>query len=105
MGANEYEEGSEFHRRATKFLEDIKWNQLASICSEYRQGVACHLAEKFSIGHFNMARQVVFEDGQLWIVRLRMPELKDGQFYRDVRRKMLSEVASMRFLRLVFCYR
>lgn len=55
--------------------------------------------------HFNMARQVVFEDGQLWIVRLRMPGLKDGPLDRDVKRKMFSEVASMRFLRLVFCYR
>lgn len=62
----------------------------------------CHLAEKFSIGHFNTVRQVVIEDGQLWIVRLRMPDLKGSQNCKDVKRAMSSEVAYMRFLKSAF---
>lgn len=75
VGTDEYEDNGEFSKRAKIFLNDIKWDYLTAICSKYRQGVQCHLAEKFSIGHFNMVRQVVFEDG-LWIARLRMPDLR-----------------------------
>lgn len=101
VGTDEYEDDSEFTQRANNFLQNIDWDRLIKVCSNHRD-IPCHLSEKFSIGHFNMVRQVVFEDGRLWIVRLRMPDLDDGHLHQDVRKSLSSEVACMKFFRFAF---
>lgn len=101
IGTGEYEDDSEFTERANKFLQDIKWDRLATICANHRD-MPCYLSEKFSIGHFNMVRQVVFEDGKHWAVRLRMPDLEDDHHRQDVSKALSSEVACMKFFRFVF---
>lgn len=101
VGTEEYEDDSEFAQRANKFLREINWDRLTKICSE-RRNIPCQLSERFSIGHFNMVRQIEFQDGILWIARLRMPDLEDGaHLYPDVERAMSSEVACMKFLKCV----
>ncbi|KAK9860170.1 uncharacterized protein MYU51_010513 [Penicillium brevicompactum] len=98
VGTDVYEDDSEFTQRVNKLLQDIKWDYLTTICSNHRD-IPCYLSDKFSIGHFNMVRQVVFEDGKFWIVRLRMPDLGDGHLQEDVRKALSSEVACMKFFR------
>ncbi|KAF2496589.1 hypothetical protein BU16DRAFT_571698 [Lophium mytilinum] len=102
IGADDYDEGDEFHDRATKFFASVKWDVLASHASTIRNGIPCDFGEKFSIGHFNMVRLITFEDGIRWIARLRLPELKavfgdrEGLDYINT---MKVEIASMKFLR------
>ncbi|CAI7648176.1 unnamed protein product [Penicillium manginii] len=98
LGTDEYENDSEFTQRANNFLRDTKWDRLISVCCELGHS-KCRLSEKFSIGHFNMVRQVVFDDGKSWIVRLRMPDLDDSSAHQDVKRALSSEVACMKFLK------
>lgn len=33
----------------------------------------CTVSERFSAGNYNIVRQLVFDDGKSWIIRLRMP--------------------------------
>jgi hypothetical protein len=74
-GADAYEVGGELHQRATTFFTAIKWDQLISLSSRLREGIPCSFGEKFSIGHFNMVRRIVFADGVSWVARLRLPRL------------------------------
>ena len=103
IGADEYD-GDEFYERAIAFFAAVKWDELVSISSRLRHGISCQLGEKYSIGHFNMVRQVVFADGISWVARLRLPPL-DAVFGRrerlDSASILKSEVASMKFLKYV----
>jgi len=47
--ANDYDEGDEFHERATKFFASVKWDVLASHASTIRNGIPYNFGEKFSI--------------------------------------------------------
>ena len=103
-GAAEYETGGEFHERATTFFAAVKWDVLASLSSSLRNSIPCEFGEKFSIGHFNMVRQIVFEDGISWVARLRLPLLKAAFGSRealDYTSSLKVEIASMRFLKYV----
>lgn len=105
IGADAYEPGGEWHARAMAFLDEIKWHVLVSIASRLRGDTPCHLDAKFSIGHFNMVRRIVFSDGVSWVARLRLPPLtaeSGGGDSLDVARRTLKvEVAGMRFLKYV----
>lgn len=103
-GADAYEVGEEFHQRATAFFAAVKWDQLMSISSRLHDGVPCTVGEKFSIGHFNMVRRIVFEDGISWVARLRLPRLGaviSDRETLDEAKTLKVEVASMRFLKYV----
>lgn len=107
IGAGAYEAGGDFDQRATTFLATVKWDALASISSGLRDGIPCHFTDKFSIGHFNMVRRIVFDDGVSWVARVRMPEL--GAVFGE--RELLSvastlrvEVASMKFIKYVSAF-
>ncbi|KAJ5082722.1 Protein kinase-like domain [Penicillium argentinense] len=100
LGPDEYEDDSEFHVRGTKFLAGVNWGKLTEICSKHRHGPPSILEKKFSVGHFNMARRVVFENGMSWIARLRMQDLEDAtEPYRDVQGRMSFELAWMSYLK------
>lgn len=102
VGAGRYEEGGELHKRAMVFLADTQWEALTSLASELHDGVPCRMSEKNSIGHFNMVRRLMFDDGTNWVVRLRMPELEcvfGARECLDARRIMQIEVSTMKFLR------
>ena len=101
QGAGQYEQESWFSQRAIEFLPTIQWDLLAARCSQSHHGIPCEISEKFSIGHHNMVRQVKFEDGELWVVRVRMPGFENSS-PDQVKRILSSEVASMRFLRCYF---
>ncbi|KAK2595514.1 hypothetical protein QQS21_006789 [Conoideocrella luteorostrata] len=73
LGADEYEPGSELHTRATNFFTVVNWDALSSIASQHRGGESCYFTKNFSVGHFNMTRRIVFEDGTSWVARLRFP--------------------------------
>ncbi|PGH20359.1 hypothetical protein AJ80_03627 [Polytolypa hystricis UAMH7299] len=66
------------YTRATLFFEQVEWGELAAIVSRHRDGISCSYHEKFSLGHFNMVRQIEFEDGVKWVARLRMPKIGGG---------------------------
>jgi hypothetical protein len=103
-GAAEYKTGAEFHERATAFFAVVKWDVLASLSSSLRNGIPCEFGEKFSIGHFNMVRQIVFEDGISWVARLRLPLLKavfGGREALDRASSLKVEIASMKLLKYV----
>lgn len=103
-GAGAYEAGSEFEKRATAFFAFVKWDTLASLSSNIRHGIPCSFGEKYSIGHYNLVRRVVFADGISWVARIRLPPLESMFGYRD---KLDSseilkiEIASMKFLKHV----
>ncbi|KAK3332870.1 hypothetical protein B0T19DRAFT_354543 [Cercophora scortea] len=102
IGADAYEPGGEFHERATTFLAAVKWDALTSISSGLRNGIPCKFGDKFSIGHFNMVRRIVFTDGISWVARVRLPQLKavfGDREMLDVVSTFKVEIASMKFLK------
>ena len=102
LGAQVYEEGDEFHERAEAFLREVNWDNLIQICSEAHQHVGCRLHEKFSLGHFNLVRHIIFADGEEWIARLRLPDIPSVFGQRellDVESIMKSEIAATKYLR------
>ena len=104
INADEFESGDELHNRATDFVAKIDWEALTSLASKLRDGINCHVSDKFSLGQFNMVRRIVFEDGTSWVSRLRLPELKSVFGHRealDVRSSMQVEIATMAYLRYV----
>jgi hypothetical protein len=104
IGVDEYDPGDRFYERATKFFAAVKWDVLASVSSDLRNSVPCQFSEKYSIGHFNMVRRIVFADGVSWVARLRLPQLEaifGDRELLDVARTIKVEVASMNFLRYV----
>jgi hypothetical protein len=104
IGAGEYEVGDELYERATAFLAAVKWDVLASFSSSLRNGIPCELAKGFSMGHSNMVRRIVFEDGVSWVARLKLPLLPSvfGDHERlDGASVLRIELASMKFFRYV----
>lgn len=100
VGVDDYLQESDFYNRAVKFLEDIDWQDLVRICSSQRDGIACSLSDNYSLGQYNMVRQIKFDDGKLWAARLRLPALEEGRVdYLDTANAVSSEVASMKFLK------
>ncbi len=73
IGADDYQPDSPLFTRAVQFLAAVRWDVLAGIDSKYRNGIPCHYEEKFSIGHFNMAWRINFDDGMSCVVRLWLP--------------------------------
>ncbi len=103
-GAADYETGGEFHERATAFFAAVKWDVLISLCSSLRNGIPCEFGERFSIGHFNMVRRIIFEDGISWVARLNLPSLRAAFGDQEVLERPLClkvEIASMKFLKYV----
>lgn len=101
-GVDRYEVGDESYERAIAFLAMVKWDVLASLSSNLRNGIPCKFRENFSMGHFNMVRHLVFEDGINWVARLKMPGLESAFGCRDALNNasiLEVEVASMRFFR------
>lgn len=101
-GAENYDEGDELHTRATQFLASIKWDALRATASKCRGGIECELSDKYSLGHFNLVRRLVFNDGVSWVARLRMPLLQNFFGDRealDVHSSMSIEIATTNYLR------
>jgi hypothetical protein len=101
-GAADYEIDSVFHKRATAFFESLNWKELTSISSSLRNGIPCGFQGDFSIGHFNMVRHIVFEDGISWVARLRLPLLSEafgGREALDCDGSLKIEIASMNLLK------
>ena len=102
LGAKEFAEGHPIYERAEAFLRQVNWDVLIQICSEAHQHIRCRLHAKFSLGHFNLVRHIIFEDGEEWIARLRLPDISDvfGQpELLDVESIMKSEIAATNYLR------
>jgi hypothetical protein len=103
IGVDAYEPGNKFHERATKFLAAVNWDVLASISSGLRNGIPCKVDDRFSIGHFNMVRRIVFADEISWVARLKLPQLEagsvDSEAFDQVASTLEVEVASMKFLK------
>lgn len=101
LDATEYDEGDELHTRATSFVASVNWDILTARASE-RRGSKCSLSDKFSLGHFNLVRRLVFEDGTSWIVRLRLPQLPSTFGTREALDPIVCmriEIATMSYLR------
>ena len=102
LGAEEYEKDDPLYERAEAFLRQVNWDLLVQICSEARRSIPCRLHEKFSLGHFNLARHIIYEDGEEWIARLRLPDIPPVFGLRellDVESIMKSEIAATKYLR------
>lgn len=101
IGAGAYDPGDEYHNRATDFMAAVKWDTLKLISSRLRQGVPCELSDKYSIGHFNLVRRIIFADGVSWVARLRLPELRvaSGGDLLDMQSIFRLEIASMKLLK------
>ena len=60
------------------------------------------LQENFNASHFNLIRHIAFDDGDKWVIRLRLPELPSIFGTRellDVESVMRYEIVSMKYLR------
>ena len=102
LDANEIDEESELHTRATAFVAAIKWEQLKTLASGIR-GMACELSDKYSLGHYNLVKKLEFLDGVSWIVRLRLPQLPSVFGTREAMKSadcMSIEIATMNYIRL-----
>lgn len=113
VGSQQDEEGGPLQERAEAFVREVNWDALGQICSETRWNVGCRLHENISVGHSNIVRHVIFEDGEEWIARLRLPDRSGGVFGQrkllDVESIMKSEIAATRYIRyfgehLQFCF-
>lgn len=103
-GVDKHASGDEQHQRAMALLTTVNWNLLLSISSSLRNGLSCTFAEKFSVGHFNLVRRIIFADGVSWIARVKMPVLKNELRNKEILespRFLTSEVATMRFIKYV----
>lgn len=102
-GAGGYEASGELHHRATTFFAAVRWDSLLALSSKHRDGIPCSFGEKFSIGHFNMVRRIVFADGVSWVARLRLPRLASlgGLEALDDASTFKAEIASMKFFKYV----
>ena len=86
------------------FIAAVNWDALLSLSSRLRHGISCKISDKFSIGHFNMVRRIIFDDQVSWIARLRLPPISNVPADREaasVARILEVEVAGMKFLRYV----
>ncbi len=92
LGAEEYENHEELYERAITFFASVNWGSLARHASTIRNGVGCHLSGKYSLGHFNLVRRIIFEDGVNWIARLRLPQVDMDEEERGA----LDRVSAMR---------
>lgn len=102
VGASDYDEGDELHTRVSEFIKGINWKRLTEVASDLRKGSKCRLSEKYSVGHFNLVRKLVFEDGVSWIARLRLPLLQNVFGTRealDVASSMRIEIATAKYLK------
>ncbi|KAK3675980.1 hypothetical protein LTR78_004172 [Recurvomyces mirabilis] len=102
LNASAYDSTHPLHTRAADFIANIDWSSLTKNASQLRHGIPCTLSEKFSVGHFNMVRRLEFEDGVLWIARLRLPELNSVFGERealDVENSMRIEVGTLKYIR------
>ncbi|KAI9719498.1 MAG: hypothetical protein M1828_006205 [Chrysothrix sp. TS-e1954] len=100
---DEENEGKDYYDRVTKFYRSIDWKIVEARCSMVHNNVTCHLKDRFSCGYRNVVRHVVFDDGQEWVARLRMPRPSGatGQDDKLADAEIMEvEVATMRFLRL-----
>ena len=55
-------------------MADVRWDKVTSFYSNLRI-IPCDIGRNFSVGHFNLVRQIIFNDGIIWVVRLRLPDL------------------------------
>ena len=102
LGAEEYEKDHPLYERAQTFLRQVNWDALIQICSEAHQHVGCRLHDNFSLGHFNLVRHIIFEDGEECLARLRLPDLPiifGQRELLDVESIMMSEIATTKYLR------
>ena len=102
LEANEIDEESDLHTRATAFVAAIKWDKLLTLASAIR-GMDCELSDKYSLGHYNLVKRLTFVDGVSWIVRLRLPQLPSVFGTREAMSGtdcMSIEVATMNYIRL-----
>ena len=102
LEANEIDEESDLHTRATAFVAAIKWDKLLTLASAIR-GMDCELSDKYSLGHYNLVKRLTFVDGVSWIVRLRLPQLLSVFGTREAMSGtdcMSIEVATMNYIRL-----
>jgi hypothetical protein len=75
-GGEEY--GGEYTERIDDFLCKVNTSALLSYASSLRGNRSCTLSREFSVGNFNLVRNLEFEDGVSWIARLRMPSMPDS---------------------------
>ncbi|OAQ99561.1 hypothetical protein LLEC1_01332 [Akanthomyces lecanii] len=101
LGASDYEPGSDWHTRAINFFKAVNWDALAATATQRRGGISCTIAEKFSMGHFNMARRLDFVDGISWVARVRFPSSAAAAAREALSeaKTMELEVATMKFFR------
>ena len=96
-----YEEGEPLHKRAMTFVQRVNWKAVFQICRQRRANMPFRLQENFNAGHFNLIRHIVFDDGDEWVMRLRLPELPSIFGTRellDVESVMRCEISSMKCL-------
>lgn len=88
--------------RTDRFVASISWNAVTAAASRARAGIRCQLGDAIVTGHFNLVRQIVFEDRVNWIVRMRLPPLPSVFGHRealDIENIMRSEIATTKLLR------
>lgn len=95
-------EGGEIETLVTHCLENTRWGGLCEICSSVRDGIACKVSDKFSIGTENLVRLVEFEDGVRWVARIWMlanDAETDVGIAASAEKVMESQVATYKYLK------
>lgn len=63
------------NKHAKTFFAAVKWDVLAFLASERRDGIPCRLDAEFSTDDCNMFRNIIFKDEITWVARLSLPAL------------------------------
>ncbi|EFR00662.1 hypothetical protein MGYG_03669 [Nannizzia gypsea CBS 118893] len=88
-------EDSEHHYAKENFIRYISFGRIIEKCYNLRGGIYCFLSKEHTFGSTSYFRQITFEDGKKWVVRIRFPAPTVGN--EDANVKMCYE--SMKFLK------
>lgn len=77
--------------RVSRFLGDLDTHALQQICTATRKGIACTISDRFACGTENVLKEIVYEDGVVWVARLAIK--------RQPPEVIRSEVTTMRYIK------
>lgn len=67
------------------FVHDVCWGRIIERCYNLRGGIYCFLSDSHTSGSTSHVRQITFQDGKKWVVRLRLPSPTAGSEDANVR--------------------
>lgn len=85
-----------FVQKRSKFA-NVKRDQILIVASELRSGLPCILSPRFTDGSFHAIFEIIFEDGVIWICRVRHSDPEESLTFLTL--SIESTLAGMQYIR------